>query len=42
MVSAETSAWTDKERARVLLADLIDWHRREDKPACGGTSICAG
>jgi predicted RecB family nuclease len=32
-VSAETSAWTDEERARVLLADLIDWHRREDKPA---------
>jgi predicted RecB family nuclease len=32
-VSAETSAWTDEERARALLADLIDWHRREDKPA---------
>ena len=32
-VSAETSAWTDEERARVLLANLIDWHRREDKPA---------
>ena len=32
-VSAETSAWTAEERARVLLADLIDWHRREDKPA---------
>ena len=32
-VSAETSAWTDQERARVLLADLLDWHRREDKPA---------
>jgi uncharacterized protein len=32
-VSAETSAWTDGERARVLLADLLDWHRREDKPA---------
>jgi predicted RecB family nuclease len=32
-VSAETSAWTDEERARVLLADLLDWHRREDKPA---------
>ena len=28
-VSAETSAG----QARVLLADLIDWHRREDKPA---------
>jgi len=27
------SAWTDEERARVLLADLLDWHRREDKPA---------
>jgi hypothetical protein len=33
MVSAETPAWTDEERARMLLADLIDWHRREDKPA---------
>jgi predicted RecB family nuclease len=27
------SAWTAEERARVLLADLLDWHRREDKPA---------
>ena len=26
-------SWTDEERARVLLADLLDWHRREDKPA---------
>jgi predicted RecB family nuclease len=24
---------TDEERARALLADLLDWHRREDKPA---------
>ncbi len=24
---------TDSERARVLLADLLDWHRRDDKPA---------
>jgi hypothetical protein len=24
---------TDSERARVLLSDLLDWHRREDKPA---------
>ena len=32
-VSAETSAWTDEERALALLADLIDWHRREAKPA---------
>jgi len=32
-VSAETSAWTDEQRARALLADLLDWHRREDKPA---------
>ena len=30
---AETSAWTDEQRARALLADLLDWHRREDKPA---------
>jgi predicted RecB family nuclease len=27
------SSWTDEERARVLLAELLDWHRREDKPA---------
>jgi predicted RecB family nuclease len=27
------AAWTDEERARVLLSDLLDWHRREDKPA---------
>jgi uncharacterized protein len=32
-VPAETSQWTDSERARVLLSDLLDWHRREDKPA---------
>ncbi len=40
-VSAETSgaiAWgvsaeTREGRARALLADLLDWHRREDKPA---------
>ena len=40
-VSAETSgaiAWdvsaeTREGQARVLLADLLDWHRREDKPA---------
>ena len=32
-VSAETSARTDEERALALLADLIDWHRREAKPA---------
>ena len=29
LVSAETRAG----RARALLADLLDWHRREDKPA---------
>ena len=27
------SVQTDSERARVLLSDLLDWHRREDKPA---------
>ena len=39
-VSAETSAiaWdvsaeTRERQARALLADLLDWHRREDKPA---------
>jgi AAA domain len=31
--AASPSAGTDQERARVLLADLLDWHRREDKPA---------
>src|SRR6266550_2855563 len=30
---AGVSAETPEGRARVLLADLIDWHRREDKPA---------
>jgi len=24
---------TSEEQARALLADLLDWHRREDKPA---------
>jgi uncharacterized protein len=32
-VSAVASERTDSERARVLLSDLLDWHRREDKPA---------
>ena len=32
-VPAETGKRADSERARVLLADLLDWHRREDKPA---------
>jgi RNase_H superfamily len=32
-VPAEMSLWTHEERARVLLADLLGWHRREDKPA---------
>jgi hypothetical protein len=32
-VSAETPGRTGEERARALLADLLDWHRREDKPA---------
>ena len=32
-VSAFASERTDSERARVLLSDLLDWHRREDKPA---------
>jgi len=27
------SSFADEERGRVLLADLLDWHRREDKPA---------
>jgi predicted RecB family nuclease len=31
LVSA--SCFTGEERGRVLLADLLDWHRREDKPA---------
>jgi uncharacterized protein len=32
-VPAETDKQADAERAGVLLADLLDWHRREDKPA---------
>jgi predicted RecB family nuclease len=32
-VPAEPDKRTDAERAGVLLADLLDWHRREDKPA---------
>ena len=30
---AGVSAETPEGQARALLADLIDWHRREDKPA---------
>ena len=32
-VPAEAGERTDEQKARALLADLIDWHRREDKPA---------
>jgi predicted RecB family nuclease len=32
-VPAETSGRTSEQRARALQADLLDWHRREDKPA---------
>jgi uncharacterized protein len=28
---ADESAWSDEERARWLLAQLLDWHRREEK-----------
>jgi uncharacterized protein len=31
-VSAETSSRSDQEQARALLADLLEWHRREAKP----------
>jgi uncharacterized protein len=31
-VSAETSGRTAEQQARVLLADLLEWHRREAKP----------
>jgi uncharacterized protein len=31
-VSAEPSKRTDDQKAKVLLADLLDWHRREAKP----------
>ncbi len=31
-VPLDPEAPTDGERARLLLADLLDWHRREDKP----------
>ena len=27
----EESEWTDEQRARWLLAQLLEWHRREDK-----------
>ena len=33
LAGVSASSWTDEERARMLLADLLDWHRREDKPA---------
>ena len=32
-VPAEASGRTSEQQARALLADLLDWHRREDKPA---------
>ena len=32
-VPASADERTDEQRARALLADLLDWHRREDKPA---------
>ncbi len=32
-VPAETSERTNEQQPRALLADLLDWHRREDKPA---------
>ncbi len=32
-VPAQPSVRTDEEAARALLADLLEWHRRENKPA---------
>ncbi len=32
-IAGGVSAETPEGQARVLLADLLDWHRREDKPA---------
>jgi predicted RecB family nuclease len=32
-VGADPLVWTDQESAKALLADLLDWHRREAKPA---------
>jgi predicted RecB family nuclease len=32
-IACGVSAETSERQARVLLADLLDWHRREDKPA---------
>jgi uncharacterized protein len=31
-LSAEPEKWSDEEKARALLADLLEWHRREEKP----------
>jgi predicted RecB family nuclease len=32
-VPASADGRTEEQKARTLLADLLDWHRREDKPA---------
>ena len=32
-IPSDVSAETSEGQARALLADLLDWHRREDKPA---------
>ena len=30
-IPAERDEWTDEQRAKWLMAQLVDWHRREDK-----------
>src|SRR6202044_1001085 len=30
---ADRAEWTTEQQAKALLADLLDWHRREAKPA---------
>lgn len=32
-LSPEESTWTDEQRARWLLAQMLEWHRREEKSA---------
>ena len=40
-VPADPAERTGPSRRSALLADLLDWHRREASRAGGGTSTCA-